>query len=79
MGQYEDPMIYNVNAPLPSSPHQLNHEHLFAFYPVEGSPAIDSGQLIWEKLKESPGEYDLVGFQIPSGVGYDCGAFEHAE
>lgn len=79
VGRFSDPMIYNVNAPLPTDSKHIDRDHLFAFYPSDGSPAIDIAQLVREVLKQSPGEHDLVGLQIPAGGGYDFGALEHVD
>jgi hypothetical protein len=79
VGSFADPMIYNVNAPLPTKPTHINKAHLFAFYPSASSPAIDKGLLVREITNQDPGENDLMGNQIPSGVGYDIGALEYQE
>ena len=76
VGMFEDPLIYNLNAPLPNDPKNIDREHLFAFYPSKGSPAIDNSYAVNEILKQKPGGHDLVGYQIPVGRGYDFGALE---
>jgi hypothetical protein len=58
------------------NPADLNPEAFKGLSPLHGSPLLDIGLDLKERLNLDMGKRDLLGTLIPSGKNYDIGAIE---
>jgi hypothetical protein len=74
LGIWADPLIYNINAPLPTDPGDINLQSLWPFVPGDNSPAKKRGITLDVYADKYELVTDLVGRNIQIDTPTDLGA-----